>query len=221
MPETAIRALRAGCDLLCLGTDNTEHEVAAIEQAIHAANSDGRLHPERVDDAARRVRALAEDLAAPRPPVSQPSQLVQPAGWPGNDRELIAAFDVQPSARSWAGLSGPFSVVRLETRPNTAVGYVPWSPFAEQPEFEVTGEDSSLPPPIADVPVLIVGRDIHRHAFARAVVDRLRAEHTSVLVVDMGWPSDDRRYADVATFGASRLVGRALLTYLAGEPGTV
>ena len=49
------------------------------------------------------------------------------------------------------------------------------------------------------------------------MVDRLRAEHESVLVVDMGWPSDDRRYADVATFGASRLVGRALLTFLAGE----
>ena len=79
------------------------------------------------------------------------------------------------------------------------------------------GEDSALPPPIAEVPVLVVGRDIHRHAFARAVVDRLRAEHESVLVVDMGWPSDDRRYADVATFGASRLVGRALLAFLAGE----
>jgi beta-N-acetylhexosaminidase len=221
MPETAVRALRAGCDLLCLGTDNTEHEVAAIEQAIHDAISDGRLHSERVDDAARRVRALAGDLAASRPPVSDPSQLVQAAGWSGNDRELIAAFDVQPSARTWAGLSGPFSVVRLETRPNTAVGYVPWSPFAAQSEFEFTGEGSSIPPPVADAPVLIVGRDIHRHAFARAVVDRLRAEHTSVLVVDMGWPSDDRRYADVATFGASRLVGQALLTYLAAESGTV
>ena len=35
-----------------------------------------------------------------------------------------------------------------------------------------------------------------------------------VLVVDMGWPSDDRAYADIATFGASRLVGRALLELL-------
>ena len=141
---------------------------------------------------------------------------------------------MQPTARAWRGVAGSFSVVRLETRPNIAVGLVPWGPFAAvadepdrrhaafaaQPQFEVTGEDSTLPPPAADVPVLVVGRDIHRHAFARAVVDRLRAEHASVLVVDMGWPSDDRRYADVATFGASRLVGRALLSYLAGEAGT-
>ncbi len=91
--------------------------------------------------------------------------------------------------------------------------------FAAQPQYEVTGEDSTLPSPAAGVPILVVGRDIHRHASARAVVDRLRAEHSSVLVVDMGWPSDDRRYADVATFGASRLAGRALLTYLLGGRG--
>lgn len=234
MPETAIRALRAGCDLLCLGTDNTEQEVVAIEQAITAAMADGRLDQRRVYEAAGRVRALTEDLAASRPPLGDPSQLVQPTAWPRTDSDLIAAFDVQPGARAWRGPSDSFSVVRLETRPNTAVGYVPWGPFAAvaddptlprhaafaaQPQLEVTGEDSTVPPPSADLPVLVVGRDIHQHAPARAVVDRLRAEHESVLVVEMGWPSNDRRYADVATFGASRLVGRALLTYLAGEAG--
>jgi beta-N-acetylhexosaminidase len=60
----------------------------------------------------------------------------------------------------------------------------------------------------------VVGRDIHRHAFARDAVDRLRTAGVDVLVVDMGWPSDDRRYADVATFGASALMGRTLLTWL-------
>jgi beta-N-acetylhexosaminidase len=33
-------------------------------------------------------------------------------------------------------------------------------------------------------------------------------------VIDMGWPSDDRQYADVATFGASRYVGQALAAWL-------
>jgi beta-N-acetylhexosaminidase len=50
---------------------------------------------------------------------------------------------------------------------------------------------------------------------AREVVDRLRSENADVLVVDMGWPSEDRQYADVATFGASLLMGRALLNWLA------
>ena len=66
----------------------------------------------------------------------------------------------------------------------------------------------------AQSPVLVVGKDNHRHAFARAAIDRLRAERERVLVVDMGWPRDDRAYADIATFGASRLVGRALLRLL-------
>lgn len=61
---------------------------------------------------------------------------------------------------------------------------------------------------------MIIGRDIHRHDFARAVVDQLRAEHDQVLVVDMGWPADDRTYADLATFGSSPLLGHALLAYL-------
>jgi beta-N-acetylhexosaminidase len=221
MPETAIRALRAGCDLLCLGTDNTEAEVLAIEQAVHAAVADGRLDAGRVIQAANRVRALTEGLAASRPSVAEPEQLSEPSALPLSERDLIGAFDIQPVADGWRRARGSFSVVRLETRPNMAVGSVPWSPFADHPEFVVTRESPAPPELPADAAVLVVGRDIHQHAFARAVVDRLRAEHESVLVVDMGWPADDRRYADVATFGASRLVGGALSTYLAGESGPV
>jgi beta-N-acetylhexosaminidase len=231
IPETAVRALRAGCDLLCLGTDNADLDIMAIEQAVAAAVAEGRLDPGRVDQAAGRVHALADDLVASHPPVKDRSELVQAGVWPENDRELVAAFGMQPTAEAWRGVADEFSIVRLEARPNIAAGHVPWGPFAAvadepdrprnsafaaHPQFEVTGEDSALPPASVDAPVLVLGRDIHRHAFARAVVDRLRAEHTSVLVVDMGWPSEDRRYADVATFGASRLVGQALLSYLAG-----
>jgi beta-N-acetylhexosaminidase len=45
----------------------------------------------------------------------------------------------------------------------------------------------------------------------------MRSAHVDVLVVDMGWPSEDRRYADVATFGGSLAMGRALLTWLAAS----
>ena len=78
----------------------------------------------------------------------------------------------------------------------------------------ISPEQSRLPSFQSNEPVLVVGRDIHRHAFARDAVDRLRSADVDVLVVDMGWPSDDRHYADVATFGASPLMGRALLTWL-------
>ena len=32
--ETAARALAAGCDLLCLGTNNTDADLSAIEAAV-------------------------------------------------------------------------------------------------------------------------------------------------------------------------------------------
>jgi beta-N-acetylhexosaminidase len=62
---------------------------------------------------------------------------------------------------------------------------------------------------------VVIGRDNHRHALTRATIDRLRASGP-VVAVDMGWPSDDRAYADIATFGASKLVGEALGVALAG-----
>jgi beta-N-acetylhexosaminidase len=61
--------------------------------------------------------------------------------------------------------------------------------------------------------VVVIGKAVHRHPFARATVDALRSARTT-LVVDLGWPSDDRAYADIATFGASRLIGRALMSLL-------
>ena len=46
------------------------------------------------------------------------------------------------------------------------------------------------------------------------MIDAARARDPRTLVVDMGWPAADRRYADIATFGASRHVGQALLLWL-------
>ena len=57
--------------------------------------------------------------------------------------------------------------------------------------------------------MFVVGRDIHQHDWARVVVDACRNRFRTI-AVDMGWPSTDFSYADIATFGASRLVGQAL-----------
>ena len=142
---------------------------------------------------------------------------------PADERELVEAIDVQPAARTWrARPSDRFAVVRLEARPNSAVGPTAWGPFAEvarDPASAINAAFAAHPQlrgdhrrPHAqrlspDESVLVVGRDIHRHAFARAAVDQLRQQAAHVLVVDMGWPSDDRRYADVATFGSSTVDG--------------
>jgi beta-N-acetylhexosaminidase len=234
MEAAAVAALRAGCDLLCLGTENTDHQLAAIERAVSSAVADRTLAFGRVSESIGRVRGLAEDLEGARRAAGAPLPFA--ADWPRDEAELIHAFDVQPGASVWrATASDRYTVVRLEPDPNIAVGPTPWGPFAPavkqgvaadpvapaassfaaQSVWLVSPQQSALPPFHAERGVLVVGRDIHQHLFAREAVDRLRSEHADVLVVDMGWPSSDRRYADVATFGASRLMGRALLKWLA------
>ena len=234
MAGAAVAALGAGCDLLCLGTENTDTQLADIERAVSSAIAEGTLASSRLWEAVGRVRGLAEDLQGARKAAGEPP-LVAP-GWPKGEAELIHTLDVQPGASDWRGrAAGQYTVVRLEADPNIAVGTAPWGPFAPEvkqgaapdpaaplpaafatrPVFLISPERSALPRVQSDQPVLVVGRDIHRHPFARQAVDRLRSDRVDVLVVDMGWPSTDRRYADVATFGASRLMGQVLLKWLA------
>ena len=212
MAGAAVAALRAGCDLLCLGTENTDAQLADIEQAVQDAIAERSLASDRVSDAASRVLGLGRDFAAAQAAARQPPDLVP--GWrPGREVELADTFDLQPGASDWRSrAAGRYSVVRLEAAPNIAAGHIPWGPPASG--FVISPEQSTLPSFQSNEPVLLVGRDIHRHPFARDAVDRLRSAGVDVLVVDMGWPSDDRRYADVATFGASALMGRALLSWL-------
>jgi beta-N-acetylhexosaminidase len=223
MAEAAVAALRAGCDLLCLGTKNTDAQLADIERAVSSAVAEGTLASHRVLEATSRVRGLAEDLEAARRAAGQPPGVAP--DWPRGEAELLQTLDVQPGASKWRGrASGRYTVLRIEADPNIAVGTTPWGPFAAhsafpaQPVCLISPARSALPPFQPDQPVLVVGRDIHQHGFAREAVDQLRSEHVDALVVDMGWPSADRRYADVATFGASRLMGAVLLKWLALEP---
>jgi beta-N-acetylhexosaminidase len=229
IPEAAARALDAGCDLLCIGSETTPELVDEMQRVVLQAIADGRLEASRVEDAARRVEALAKDLIAERDRTPVP-----PAGRPDDLRaedieRVIAAFDVRDRASSILGdRRSALRLVRIETGTNVAVGMAPWGPdpasvASGDAGTSVWSESTTVWPgaavslePEPDSVMVVVGRDIHRHAFAREVVDGLRAAHPAVVSVDMGWPSDDRAYADIATFGASRLVGQALTDYFAG-----
>ncbi|MFF1574758.1 beta-N-acetylhexosaminidase [Leifsonia sp. NPDC058292] len=230
IPEAAVLALAAGCDLLCIGTENTDEQLADIEAAIAHAVVSGRLPAMRVAEAADRVLALAAELHAERDDIPVPSEATDGILEAADIAIAIDTFDISDRAAEWLRQNrGPYSVVRIDTVANIAVGVAPWGPFAEaaaDPEAELSQRFTENPLVVftegdhpdlvlaAKSPVLVIGKDNHRHAFAREAIDRLRAERDSVLVVDMGWPSDDRAYADIATFGASRLIGRALLTAL-------
>lgn len=231
MAEAAVLALGAGCDLLCLGTENTELELAEIEAAVLAALDSGRIGSGRIEEAADRVIRLAEETLRLEASVPVPDA-VDPAADPTLAVSLVLdTFDVSADAARWLAAGRPAtSVVRIDTEANIAVGVAPWGPFAAlhggndadqawaEPNVHIVAEGAPALPALTGR-VLVVGKDNHRHAVARDAIDALRRNGADVLVVDMGWPSDERAYADIATFGASRLLGQALLEMLDAAAG--
>jgi beta-N-acetylhexosaminidase len=238
IPEAAVRALAGGCDLLCIGSHNTDAQLDEIEVAIAAAVTGGRLGESRLAEAGLRVAELGARVRSTRSPGPVPSlasragdNLQFGAGLQGiaeaDRRRTASVFDVSERAAGLlqaaptAGQS--WAVVQLQSVPNSAVGVVPWGPHAVEqgtlgsPGVQLLTDETDaveLANQTAGRPLAIVGRDNHRHHWIRALVDEVRRLRPEVLVVDMGWPDTSRAYADIATFGASRLLGAALLDVL-------
>ena len=204
--EAAVLALAAGCDLLCIGTDNADEQLNQIESAIVTAIDDGRLGADRLAEAVARNALLGRELRADAANIPIPEYVTADYEPEFNLARTIVAFDVQPAVT----LSTDRVLLIVEAAANIAVGASPWGPVAAGVNLlrVVDGQTVDLP---SGPQIVIVGRDNHRHAWVRAFIEGVRTFHPSALVVDMGWPSDDRRYADIATFGASRHVGQALL----------
>lgn len=198
----AVRALQAGADLLCLGTANSAAQVDGIAAAI-AREVDGA----RLEDAVRRLAPLGGAV-----PVRGGTGPADAAPAMFDLERTIAAFDVvtPPSAPPPPGRV----IVQLETGASIAVGDAPWGPAAAGAEVRHVREGEPLPW-TGGRQLVLIGRDNHRRDWTRAAVDDARRAAADAIVVDMGWPSADRRYADVATFGASAHVGAALLRFLA------
>jgi beta-N-acetylhexosaminidase len=125
----------------------------------------------------------------------------------------MGAFEVRAGVRfeSLRDPDHPPVIVTLETTPNIAVAQSPWG-LAAAGVATIAVNDGQTPPDTDRL--VLVGKDNHRHAWVREIIDAARARHPETLVIDMGWPSEDRRYADVATFGASRLAGEALAEWM-------
>ncbi|HET6671824.1 MAG TPA: glycoside hydrolase family 3 N-terminal domain-containing protein [Agromyces sp.] len=223
IPEAAVLALAAGCDLLCIGSDNTDEELDEIVAAIEAAVASGRLPVGRVRDAAARVRALGASAPAmpDSPVVVEPRHDVVPRA------RLIAEFEVSDAARARLAAADDIgTIVRIDTVANIAIGVAPWGPFAAAAErtwlddvriVAVSPETPLADPAELPGPVLVIGKDLHLHQRAVATIDALRTARDDVVTVDMGWPAADRALADIATFGASRLVGAALIDLIAAS----
>ena len=190
--ESAVQALAAGADALCLGADLSPGQVEGAHGAIVDAVQAGRLDEERLLEAAGRVAALAA-WTSPR------AAHDREAGLQAARRALRVEGDLS--------LGGALVVVELWPAATIAAGE------AHHGLGEILGAETirlregEPLPPLGDGVVFVV-RDAHRHAWQRELVP------PGAVVVETGlpeWrPPGARAY--VATYGA----GRANLAAAAG-----
>jgi beta-N-acetylhexosaminidase len=206
----AVRALRAGADLLCFGADIDADLVESVLAGIGEAVSAGALPVARLEQAAGRNAALAAWTRGagggpPEPP----------------DLGYQAARRAVRIEGTLAGLAGAL-VVQLESGHSLAEGRVPWGLRPHLADGAVVQLDAAhtsseqLRERAGDRPLIVVGRHLHRSPPARSLVEKLAANEACV-VIEMGWPSSWRptgARAFITTHGASHAHGAALVEVL-------
>ncbi|WP_040493060.1 glycoside hydrolase family 3 protein [Ilumatobacter nonamiensis] len=214
MPAAAVSAVAAGSDLLCLGSNNSESEIGDIVEALLIADSVGELPVGRLADAAGRCLTLARWTADRRRQAGEPSRGAAnpPIVSLG---EVAASFTLSDRASAMLAIAGrPVQWVRIDPEPNIAIGATPLGPFFEGgavPSFVVPIDDRTSAVDYVAEPgalTIVVGRELHRDDGAVGAASTLRAS-SDALIVDMGFAHSD--HVDIATFGASRLAGEALI----------
>ena len=212
VPAAAVRAVAAGCDLLCLGADKGPELHRAVVSALVAAVHEGTLAEGRLAEAAARVTHTGRE-ARRRRSVDVPSG---PADGPSLG---IAAARRAVRVRGELPAVTGAVVLRLCTGTNAAVSDATWglpldgAVLGGRPMVDVretTPYDEVLAA-TAGRPVVVLVRDAHLHPWAGELLRRL-AVATTLVVADMGWPGPDPLpgTAVVSTFGAARASGAAL-----------
>jgi beta-N-acetylhexosaminidase len=213
IPAAAVLALKAGVDLLCLGSSFTDERVQEVQDAVVAAVDAGDLPRQRLDEAAGRVHRASEQLLALR---AASTSAPDPEA---SRRAARAAVDGSPArAGTWRGAQ----VLRLVTGTNEAVGRAPWGlpagglVLSGTPVRDVVRGDEPWHD-LGPEPVVVLVRDGHRHEWAQQVIDQVLRRRPDAVVVEMGWPSQDpAEPGRLRTWGASAASAVALDELLAG-----
>ena len=200
----AVKALRAGSDLLCIGADVDAALIEEVAAAIANAVETGELDLSRVEEAAARCAELAEWTLAAQPTEPNPR-----LGYEAARRAIVVEG-------SLAGFETPF-VVQLRAGHTVAEGVVPWglTPHLNgTPQLSIAADQTSAQALIEAArgrPIVLVGRHTHRNPASRALAEALASAYP-VAMVEMGWPASWRPLgakAFITTYGASHANGRA------------
>ncbi|WBB52179.1 glycoside hydrolase family 3 N-terminal domain-containing protein [Verrucosispora sp. WMMD573] len=223
----AVRALAAGADAICVGGEHADEAAARhLRDAIVGAVVAGELPEERLAEAAKRVGQLAAWTVAARA-----ARSATPAAPAGSTVGLAAArlavrITTGKAAATSLPLTAPPHVVEFQPPHNIAIGSeTPWGVAAPLAALvsgttSVRYVENSVPADLAAEatgrPLVLVVRDLHRHAWMRDAVDRALAVRPDAVVVELGVPALVTGAVHVATHGATRAAGRAAAELLAG-----
>jgi beta-N-acetylhexosaminidase len=192
--EVAVRALKAGSDLLLLGPTDGEQLSAVIRAAVVDAVRDGTLPLQTLKTAAARVAALRAAAAPRRLGLEAARRAIRVDG---------------PVA-----LTAPAVVAELRAGGN-ALGEAHWSLADRLSALGATrsttliGADGPAPGDILppDAPVVLVVRDAYRTAWQQAWLSEALAIRPDAIVVAVGMPDDvtpDIK-ASIRTYGAGEV----------------
>ncbi|MET7638387.1 glycoside hydrolase family 3 N-terminal domain-containing protein [Streptomyces sp. NPDC005438] len=230
LEEGSVRALAAGADALCVGGGLADEEtVLRLRDALLEAVREGRLPEQRLADAARRVRVLAQWARDARQGLAEPPARPDAPGELGlhaarRALRVTTATEHRPARE-------PLYVASLTPRANIAVGdQTPWGVGPELSRLlPGTATDSygapddegePLPRMLAaagDRRIVAVVRDAHRHPWMAGTLDALVASRPDTVVVEMGVPQSAPVGAlHIATHGAARVCGQAAAERIVG-----
>jgi beta-N-acetylhexosaminidase len=208
--EGAVRALIAGCDALCIGGGLADEDVVVeVSAAIVAAVESGRLSDDRLAEAAGRVDALA---------VWRSHQV--PGAVADRGLGLVAARRAI-KADGPVRIGDEATVVRVNWTRSIAAGQVSWGmaqPLVQRGvrvrPVEVQEGPLDLEPLLARAEgqsLVLVVRDLHRHAWQSNLADALLVRRPDAVVVEMGLPQCRPKLAKayITTSGAARVCGEA------------
>lgn len=223
---TAVRALAAGADAICVGGERADEAAARyLRDAIVAAVLTGELPEERLAEAAKRVGQLAEWSTAAR--AGRPDPAPRPTdGSPVGLTAARRAVRVSGDAVGRLPLTAAAHVVEFAAPHNIAIGAeTPWglgAPLADLLPGTTTVRltEADLPADAtagaAGRPLVLVVRDLHRHPWMRTAVDRALATRPDAVIVELGLPELVTGGLHLATHGATRAAARAAAELLTG-----
>lgn len=210
---SAVRALRAGADLLCLGPAPDEHglvPVRTVARALVEAVRSGDLPEDRILEAAARVDRLRPRGPA-RPTGHADPDVVTRARQASAE---VAAAVLPPGAPDLSGAT----VVHLDTAVSPALGDTAWGVPSLGGPVRRLSPDELAATSVPDGPVLLVARRAAADERVWAWVRRTLRDNPRAWLAELGWP--DPRLDDLdrvlRTYGSPAVSTGALARALRG-----